>query len=146
MKNIDSKLHCTGESLYIDDIPETSGTLFGQVFYAPIAHAKNVSLNFEKAMQQPGVVRILSAKDIPGSNQIGAIIPDEPLFADDTIHYWGQPLALVVAKTQRQARLALKEIKATWEALPVVTSPREAHKKEQQTSEKERNAFQVVPA
>jgi hypothetical protein len=52
------------------------------------------SSTVSKAAAVPGVVRILTYKDVPGENQIGGIIPDEPLFAEQEIHFWGMPVAL----------------------------------------------------
>ncbi len=77
----------------------------------------------------PGVVRIITAKDIPGENQIGGIIPDEELLADKQVHFCGMPIALVVADSEENARLATKKIKVEIENLPVITDPREAQSK-----------------
>ncbi|MCK7538387.1 MAG: hypothetical protein MZV63_49270 [Marinilabiliales bacterium] len=54
-------------------------------------------MTLSRAMALPGVSRVFTCKDIPGKNDIGGIIPDETLFAQDEVHYRGQPVALVVA-------------------------------------------------
>ena len=82
--HIDAVSHLRGESVYLDDIPVTRGTLFGAAFGSPYAHAHILSLDISVAQQQPGVIKIFTAKDIPGINQIGGIIADEPLLAEDT--------------------------------------------------------------
>ena len=82
MKNIDSSNHLRGQSIYLDDIPLLTGTLFAVAFDSPIAHGVITKLDLTEALDSEGVVRIFTAKDIPGENQIGGIIPDEPLIAD----------------------------------------------------------------
>ncbi|MBE0651267.1 MAG: molybdopterin-dependent oxidoreductase [Bacteroidales bacterium] len=129
MKNIDSKGHVTGKSLYLDDIPVRQGTLHAVVFFSPVAHAKIKNLEVTDARNYPGVIDILTAKDIPGENQIGGIIPDEPLFAEYETDYLGQPVALVVAETERIARRARQLIKLDFDELEVITDPRVATEK-----------------
>lgn len=129
MKNIDSYTHVRGESIYLDDIPLQAGTLFAAVFDSPFAHGKISKLDMEEAMRMKGVIRIFTAKDIPGINQIGGIVPDEELLAGDHVHFCGMPVALVVAETEEIARAAVKKIKLDIEALPIITDPREAKEK-----------------
>ncbi|MBL0032695.1 MAG: molybdopterin-dependent oxidoreductase [Bacteroidetes bacterium] len=129
MKNIDSKNHLRGESIYLDDIPILAGTLFGVAFDSPVAHGEIKNLDLTAAIQSEGVVRIFTAKDIPGENQIGGIIPDEPLIADHEVHFCGMPVAFVVAESDELARMAIRKIKVEISPLPVITDPREAQKK-----------------
>ena len=129
MKNIDSAGHVTGRSLYLDDIPEQQGTLYAVPYDAPTAHAHIKKLDVSKAAASPGVVRILTYEDVPGENQIGGIIPDEPLFAEHEIHFWGMPVALIIATSEDIARQARKLITIELEELPVITDPREARAK-----------------
>lgn len=128
MKNIDAFSHVRGESVYLDDIPVRQGALFGWVFGSPVAHGKILSLDLTAALQMPGVARIITAEDIPGMNQIGGIIADEPLLAEGEVHFWGQPIALVLAETEAQAQAAAHKIQVEIEKLPVLTDPREAQK------------------
>ncbi len=126
MKNIDSKGHVTGKSVYLDDIPIRQNTLYAAVFDASVAHAKIKSLDLSHAKDFQGVVQIFTYKDIPGENQIGGIIPDESLFAEDEVQFQGEPVALVVAESEAIARAARRKIKVEYEELEVVTDPREA--------------------
>lgn len=126
MKNLESPAHTRGESIYLDDIPLIHGTLFGAVFGSPIAHGLIRVLDTRAAEQGPGVVRIFTYKDITGENQIGGIVPDEPLFAEQHVHYCGMPIAFVVADSEPAARHALTRIKVDIEPWPVVTDPRVA--------------------
>ncbi|MEO6732090.1 MAG: molybdopterin cofactor-binding domain-containing protein [Ferruginibacter sp.] len=129
MKNIDSYTHTRGESIYLDDIPVVAGTLYAACFDSPVAHGKIISLDVHAAEKSPGVVRVLTHKDITGINQIGGIIPDEELFAEEHVHFCGMPVALVIAETDHQARAAVKKIKIEIELLHVITDPREAAEK-----------------
>ncbi|THU40609.1 xanthine dehydrogenase [Niastella caeni] len=126
MKNIDAYTHVRGESIYLDDIPLIQGTLFGASFGSPVAHGTITHLDVSEAAALPGVVRIITHKDITGENQIGGIVPDEPLLADHEVHFCGMPVAFVVADSVDAARAAVKKIKVTIESLPVITDPREA--------------------
>lgn len=129
MKNIDSISHVRGESIYLDDIPLLAGTLFGAVFDSPVAHGKIRTMNLDEAQKTNGVVRIFTYQDIPGENQIGGIIPDEPLLAEEHVHFCGMPMAFVVAESDEAARAAVKKIKIEIMPLPVITDPREAKEK-----------------
>ncbi|MES2431570.1 MAG: molybdopterin cofactor-binding domain-containing protein [Bacteroidota bacterium] len=126
MKNIDSYTHVRGESIYLDDIPVVAGTLYGACFDSSIAHGKLISIDTAEAEKSEGVARILTYKDVTGENQIGGIIPDEPLFADHHVHFCGMPIAFVLADSDEHARAAVGKIKANIEPLPVITDPREA--------------------
>ncbi len=126
MINIDAQNHVKGKSIYLDDIQELQGTLYALPFDATVAHAKITSINFDAAAKAKGIVAILTAKDIPGENQIGGIIPDEPLFAEDEVHFRGQVIALLVGTSEHHCRQAAKLIQAVYEELPVITDPRVA--------------------
>ena len=126
MINIDAHNHVKGKSIYLDDIPEIQGTLYALPFDSTVAHAKIKNIDFSLALQYHGVVTILTAKDIPGLNQIGGIIPDEPLFAEDEVHCRGQVIALIVSKSEHDCRQAAKLIKVEYEELPIIVDPREA--------------------
>jgi len=129
VKNIDSYTHVRGESLYVDDVNIRQGTFHAVVFDSSKAHGKIKSIDYSKAEALDGVERIFTYKDIPGDNQIGGIIADEPLFAEDEVHFWGMPIALIVAKTELIARQARRLIKIEIEELPVITTAKEAKEK-----------------
>ncbi len=129
MKNKDSYGHVRGESVFVDDINVREGTLHALVFDSPTAHGKITSVDYSQALALEGVERIFTYKDIPGQNQIGGIIQDEPLFAEDEVHFRGQAVALIVAKTLAIAKKAKKLIKIEIADLPVLTTAKEAFKK-----------------
>jgi xanthine dehydrogenase large subunit len=126
MKDYDIIHHVKGESQFIDDINIPDGTLYASVFYSPVAHGKIRSLDISYAAAIKGVKGIFTYKDIPGVNQIGGIIADEPLLAEDEVHYIGMPVAIVVAETKFQSREALKNIKIEIDPLEIITDPRES--------------------
>lgn len=125
-KHFDAARHVSGLSQFLDDMSVPEGTLHAAVFYAKTAHGHIRSLNTAQARTAKGVRAVLTADDIRGENQIGGIIPDEPLLAEKDIHFWGQPIAVVVAETAALAREAMLLIECDTEALPVITDPREA--------------------
>ncbi|MFK5855595.1 MAG: molybdopterin-dependent oxidoreductase, partial [Bacteroidota bacterium] len=131
MKNIDSINHVSGKSIFVDDISVNQGTLFGVVFGSPVAHGTIKELNIESASKAKGVVRIFTYKDIPGVNQIGAIIQDEELLAESEVHFIGQPIALIVAETEHAAIVARSLINVEIDESYAVTTAIEAKKLEQ---------------
>ncbi len=129
MKNIDSYTHVRGESLFVDDLITRQDTLFGLCFDSPKAHGKIVHIDYSKAEELEGVERIFTHKDVLGENQIGGIIPDEPLWAEDEVHFWGQPIAFIVATSEAIAKKARALIEIEIEELPVITTSKEAKEK-----------------
>ncbi|MDG2194542.1 MAG: molybdopterin-dependent oxidoreductase [Polaribacter sp.] len=129
MKNIDSYTHVRGESLFVDDLITRQDTLQGLVFDSPKAHGKITSIDYSKAKNLKGVVNIFTHKDILGENQIGGIIPDEPLWAENEVHFCGQPIAFIVAETELIAKKARALISIEIEELPIITTAKEAKEK-----------------
>jgi xanthine dehydrogenase large subunit len=126
MKHIEAASHTRGESEYVDDMPRPAGLLHAAVFGSPVAHGEILAPHLEKARELEGVEAVLTAQDIPGVNQIGPIIPDETLLAEDEVHYIGQPAVLVVAESPEIARKAVRLIKMEVAELPVITNPKVA--------------------
>ena len=126
MSRPDTHLHVRGESRFVDDLPEPEGTLHAAAVPSPVAHGRLRALHLDEARAYPGVVAVLTARDIPGENQTGTVIRDEPLLADGEVHCVGQPLALVVATSAAAARAARALVRAEIEELPAIFDPREA--------------------
>jgi len=126
MKGSDLDLHSRGQARFIDDIPEPEQLLHAVVLPSPVAHGSIKRLDTEKARQSQGVRAVLSAADIPGTNQIGTLVADEPLLAEDTVDFAGQPVAVVLAETEAAARAALALVELQIEELPPVLDPRRA--------------------
>jgi xanthine dehydrogenase large subunit len=102
-------LHVSGEAAYTDDLPELQGTLHAALGLSHKAHARVRSIALDKVRSAPGVAAVLAARDIPGINDCGPIIHDDPIFADGLVQYVGQPLFIVVADTHEHARRAARQ-------------------------------------
>ncbi|HPS64666.1 MAG TPA: molybdopterin-dependent oxidoreductase [Ignavibacteria bacterium] len=129
MNNFDYIKHLRGESLFIDDAAVPEGTLHAFIYGAPYGHGKILSLDLREALASGGVKCILTHKDIKGENQIGGIIQDEELLASDEFHFWGEPVALVIAETIDKARDASKKIKCEFEKKEVIINEIDAYRK-----------------
>jgi len=112
--------HVSGESVYIDDILMNSQLLVGRVVYSKHAHAKIKSIKIDAAKTLNGVHAILTYKDIPGVNQMGPVIHDEPCLAVDTVECVGQAIVLIAAETEAIAIAAEKLIEIEYEVLEAV--------------------------
>jgi xanthine dehydrogenase large subunit len=115
-----------GQTQYIDDLPRPAGCLQAVVRLSDSAHARILAIHTEEALALDPSVRIILAKDVPGTNQIGFNKPDEPLLPEDEWEYWGQPIAIALASTRSFARRAANLLRVESEPLSVVTDPREA--------------------
>jgi xanthine dehydrogenase large subunit len=126
-------LHVAGEATYIDDIPELAGTLHCALGLSPVANGKLTATAIDTIRAMPGVVAVLSATDIPGPNDCGSIVHDDPILCDGEIRYLGQPVFAVIAETRDAARRAAAKAKdvLTIEAQPPVITPQDAHAKGQ---------------
>jgi len=119
-------LHVAGEALYVDDIPEIAGTLHAALGLSAKAHAHIRSIDLTAVRAAPEVVAVLTAADIPGQNDCGPIIHDDPILADGLVQYVGQPMFVVVAATYDAARRAARLAKVDYDVLPPVLTPQEA--------------------
>jgi len=122
-------LHVSGAAPYVDDLPELAGTLHGALGLSPVAHGRLVAFDRARITALPGVVDVLVAADIPGPNDCGPVIHDDPILADGTVHYLGQPVFAVIAETRDAARRAAAQAQAalTIEPLAPILTPVEAH-------------------
>ncbi|TVS01818.1 MAG: xanthine dehydrogenase molybdopterin binding subunit [Rhodobacteraceae bacterium] len=99
--------HVTGRAEYTDDITEPAGTLHAYIGGASIAHGHITALDLAEVRAAPGVFTVLTAADIPGNNDVSPTgLDDEPIFTDDLVQYYGQPIFAVVAETRDLARRA----------------------------------------
>lgn len=121
-----ASLHVTGSAHYTDDIPEPAGALHGAIGTLGLAHARIDSLNLEAVRASPGVIDVLVAADLPGANNYGGIVHDDPLLADGETHYDGQPLFLVLATSHRAARVAARRATVSSTALPAILTIEQA--------------------
>ena len=119
----DSSLrHSTGQAIYIDDMPEQENLLHGAPVLSKIACGKIKKINSDKLKDLPFFTKIITAKDIPGENEIGPIKNGEPILAEEFFSYLGQPVAIVLAKTHQEAIYAssLVEIEVEFTTKPIL--------------------------
>ena len=141
-------LHVSGQAAYTDDQPELAGTLHAALGLSPVACGVLREVDVAGLRALPGVVDVFTAADIPGTNDCGPIVHDDPILAElrppesppaehvpvagpgkATVHYLGQPLFVVVATSRELARRATARAKdfVRIEPLPAVFNVREAH-------------------
>lgn len=118
--------HVTGKALYTDDLPELQGTLHAALGLSPYAHARILKTDLSKVTASTGVIAVFTASDIPGDNQCGPIIKDDPILADGLLQYVGQPVFIVVADSHEHARKAARLAEYEVEMLPAQLHPRAA--------------------
>lgn len=118
--------HVTGSALYVDDVARRREMLEVWPVTSSHAHARITSLDVSEALGEPGITCVLTAKDVPGMNDVGAVRHDEPLFADGEVLYHGQVIALVVGASADLCRRAAAKVKVAYEPLPAIVGAREA--------------------
>jgi xanthine dehydrogenase large subunit len=124
-------LHVSGEARYVDDLPEPPGTLHAALGVSQETHAKILSLDLNPVRRAPGVVAVIAAGDLPGNNNIGPVLPDEPVFAIDSVQFRGQPLFAVAATSIELARRAARLARIQYQVLEPVLTVEQALEKEQ---------------
>jgi xanthine dehydrogenase large subunit len=88
--------HVSGQSIFLDDLPPTAGELLVDFLGSPVAHGKIRSIDLSAAAAIPGVI-LLTHKDIPGHNDVGPVMKDEHILAEEMVQFIGDPIVLVAA-------------------------------------------------
>ena len=114
--------HVSGAALYVDDVPEPRDLLHAFVRLSEHAHARVTKLDVSAAAAAPGVAAVLTARDIPGVNDVGPAFPGDPIFADGLVEYAGQSLFAVAADSIAAARAAAERAVVEYEVLEPVLS------------------------
>ncbi|MEO7827121.1 MAG: molybdopterin cofactor-binding domain-containing protein, partial [Allosphingosinicella sp.] len=130
--------HVAGSALYVDDLPEAPGTLHLAFGLAADGHARLTGLDLAEVRAAPGVVAVFAAADIPGENNVGPVLHDDRLFAEDEILYPGQPLFLVAATSHRAARIAARLAKVETQPLPALVTIAQAREADSDFEEPQR--------
>lgn len=122
----------TGEAQYTDDIPPLKNELHVGLVLSTRAHAKIKSIDYEAALDIPGVVDFVDKNDIPNpeDNKWGAPNFDDLFFAEDEVFTAGQPIALILATSQARAAEGVRAVKIEYEDLPAIFTMEEAIEKE----------------
>ena len=133
----------TGRAKYADDIKYVN-MLHAVPVYTDYVHAKIKNINTEQAEKAEGVIAVITAKDVPGSNRYGQIDKDYYMFAHDKIRGNGDVVAMIVAETRQQAIEAIDKVVVIGEELPVVLDPEEAMKSDSALVHEEKKTNLVV--
>ena len=125
-KHESAELHVRGQATYTDDIAELAGTLHAALGLSARAHAHVKSIDLDPVRASRGVVAVLTARDIPGLNDCGPIIHDDPILADGLVQYLGQPIYIVIADSHDNARRAARLAVVDYDDLPAILTPQAA--------------------
>ncbi len=117
--------HVTGTSEFIDDRPKQAGELWVEVMYSEIAHGRISKISMEQALAIEGVVGIYSYQDL-SNNRWGSIVKDQPLLAEKTVRYIGEPILVIAAENKQKARAAKAAINIEIEPLKAVLKLKQA--------------------
>jgi xanthine dehydrogenase large subunit len=122
-------LHVTGSAPYTDDILELQGTLHCALGLSPVAHGQLLGIDLDAVKAMPGVVAVITAADIPGRNDCGAITHDDPILADGELMYLGQPVFAVLSADREAARRAAATASKVirFKELPALLTPEQGH-------------------
>ena len=121
-----SHLHVSGEATYIDDIPEPRNLLHLAVGMSENAHASIRHIDLTAVRDAPGVVCVLTADDIPGENNCGPVVADDPILAPGLVQYVGQAVFAVAAETVGQARKAARLAAIEYDEHDAILDPLQA--------------------
>ncbi len=132
VRRLDAVGKVTGETPFPGDI-NLEGQLWMKIRFSDRVHARITSIDTSKAEAHPGVVAVLTAKDVP-VNEYGLGIPDQPVLCGpgstkegaDIVRCISDQVALVVADTEEAAAEAVRLIEITYEDLPIVDDPHQA--------------------
>ncbi|CAF1001889.1 unnamed protein product [Rotaria sp. Silwood1] len=110
-------LHTTGEAIYVDDMPSHINTLYGALVLSTKANARIKHIDIDDASKVTGFVSFVNYIDVPGSNKLGNILPDEEIFVSSIAFCVGAIIGLVVCESEHAAKLAANLIKIDYDLL-----------------------------
>ena len=119
-------LHVSGGALYADDIALPADALHAAFGISAIAHGRIRTLDLAPVLASPEVLSAAVASDIPGENNYGSVLHDDPIFADGLVQYAGQPLFAVAASSHNAARKAARQARIEYQPLPAILDIRAA--------------------
>jgi aldehyde oxidoreductase len=125
LPRLDAEEKVMGKSIYGQDL-NFGDMLFAVPVLPECVHGEIFSIDLGEALRMPGVVTILTAKDVPGFPFRGVVTPDWPLFSKDRVRFTGDVVALVIAGSLAQARAAAGKVSIEYRPLPVVSDPEAA--------------------
>ncbi len=113
----------TGKAKFTDDLPDPDDILYLAAKRSDRAHAKIVSIDSTETMKISGVVRVITARDIPGENCYGKIVRDIPVLADEKVLSYSDAIALVVAENYEAAEKGCKALKVGYADIEPIFDP-----------------------
>jgi xanthine dehydrogenase large subunit len=119
-------LHVCGEALYCDDLPLPHNTLHAAFGLSTIAHGRIRKIDIAPVLASQGVCAVALPADIPGENNYGGVVHDDPIFTEKLVEYAGQPLFAVAASSHGAARKAARAARVEYEPLPAILDVRAA--------------------
>lgn len=124
---IDARAKVTGSTKYAADI-RLPGMHYGKIVFSPHPRARVLGISREAAESRPGVLKVITAGDLLGSNRYGYEVAHRPVLVGvgEETRYVGDAVAMVVAETEELAREAAVAIDVRYEVLPPLTTPRQA--------------------
>lgn len=131
----------TGAAKYTNDY-EATGLLYARMVTSPYAHAKIKAIEYENSLKTSGVRAVITGEYFP--QLVGSTIVDRPPIAIDKVRYNGEPVAVVVADSEIEAKKAAQMIKIEYEPLPVVNSPSEAIKKDSPLVHEKLGDYEII--
>ncbi len=120
----DSRAHGLGQTKFVDDLT-LPGMLYAKIKRAGVASARILGIDTTAAEAMPGVMAVVTARDIP-VNSFGPTFQDQPVLAGDVVRHAGDGVAAVAAVTEQIAAEAVEKIVVDYEPLPAVFDPLEA--------------------
>jgi CO/xanthine dehydrogenase Mo-binding subunit len=141
VKRVDSLEKVRGVAKYAADYVMEKA-LHVRPVRSPYAHAMVKKIDKASALKIPGVEAVITAADVPGENQIGYLVDDQPILAAKA-RYVGDIVALVVAGDVRTAWEGADHLKVEYEELPAIFDPRGALKSEVKIHEHSKYAAEV---
>lgn len=140
---VDALAKVTGSAQYVDDLDFGPGLLHAVLVESPHAHARIKRIDTAAAEKAPGVVRVVTGRDIP--YRFGLYMQDRNIFARDRVRFVGEQVAAVIAESPEAALRAAKLVKVAYEPLPAVLSLDDALKKDAVLIHPELGSYQRVP-
>ncbi len=124
-RRIDARAKVTGETRYADDLS------FPRMVHAcltrsTVPHARILSVDCSAAEAMPGVLAVITGKDLPNRYGIMPVSRDETALAVDRVRHVGEPVAAVAALTEDQAQAAALAVDVEYEALTTISSVEDA--------------------
>ncbi len=124
-RKVDARAKCVGQTKFADDIV-LPRMLFCKILRSHLPHAIIKNIDFSKALAVPGVVAVLSGKDLPISYGILPVSQDEHALCIDKVRFIGDPVAAVAAIDEDAAFDAMNLIEVEYEPLNTISSIEEA--------------------